>query len=437
MRALPTRLALYIAACLAGGALIAFAAVRSSGVALGATIGFALLSFVAAQKPLILSNGSYYDVSFVITIATILSAGPGVATIATLFATVTVRRVREKALHQHIFNAAQLVASAGAAGLVYSLLSGPSGPELLHHFSRSGPALAIATAVNFGLNTGLVSGAIAMSSAQPFVRVWRRAHGGLGKNYVAFAVMGFLLGVLHVRMGWGPVLFLLMPLLVARHAFEAAINMQGAYDATARGLMKAIETKDPYTKGHAERVSEIAEMTARAYGLSEERCRAIRYAALMHDVGKLSVESRILQKPGKLTPEEYEHMKIHPMRGVEIIQEIDLLAEAIVGVRHHHERMDGKGYPDGLAGYQIPLFARLITVSDAFDSMTSTRVYRKAKSKEEAFEELHRFSGVMFDPAAIAALEKAIARNGWTPDPEEHHGEHEGEGHDVPRATAI
>src|SRR5207244_3708320 len=117
-------------------------------------------------------------------------------------------------------------------------------------------------------------------------------------------------------------------------------------------------------------------------GLSEERCRAIRYAAIMHDVGKLTVLSSVLQKPGKLTPEEYEHMKIHPLRGVEIVSEIDLLREVIVAVRHHHERIDGKGYPDGLAGEEIPLLARIVTVSDAFDSMTSTRTYRKAKTVE-------------------------------------------------------
>jgi HD-GYP domain-containing protein (c-di-GMP phosphodiesterase class II) len=209
-----------------------------------------------------------------------------------------------------------------------------------------------------------------------------------------------------------------MPLLVARHAFQASINLQGAYDDTVRSLITAIEAKDPYTRGHAERVSRLAEMTARAYGLSEERCKAIRYAALMHDVGKLGVLSSVLQKPGKLTAEEYEHMKIHPVRGVEIVSEIDLLEEAIVGVRHHHERMDGKGYPDGLVGEQIPLFARIIMVSDAFDSMTSTRVYRQAKTTEEAFTELRRCEGTQFDPKALDALHKAIQRYGWEPAPE-------------------
>jgi len=228
-----------------------------------------------------------------------------------------------------------------------------------------------------------------------------------------------LLGYLGLVAGWGSVFFLLMPLLVARHAFHAAVRMQGAYDETVKSLIKAIEAKDPYTRGHAERVSRLAEMAARAYGLSEDRCRTIRYAALMHDVGKLGVLSRVLQKVGKLTPEEYEHMKIHPVQGVEIVQEIDLLQEAIDGVRHHHERLDGGGYPDGLKGDQIPLFALLIMVADAFDSMTSTRVYRKAKTIDEAFEELRRCAGTQFDGRSVNALERAVRRHGWKPMPQQ------------------
>jgi putative nucleotidyltransferase with HDIG domain len=196
--------------------------------------------------------------------------------------------------------------------------------------------------------------------------------------------------------------------------------MQAIFDDTVRALIKAIETKDPYTRGHAERVSRLAEMTARAYGLPEDRCRLIRYAAIMHDVGKLGVDSKVLQKPGKLTPEEYDHMKLHPVRGVEIVGDIDLMQEAVDGVRHHHERLDGGGYPDGLVGDDIPLVARLIMVADAFDSMTSTRTYRMAKTIEEAFAELQRCAGTQFDPRCLEALERAIARHGWQPEPEEH-----------------
>jgi HD-GYP domain-containing protein (c-di-GMP phosphodiesterase class II) len=120
-----------------------------------------------------------------------------------------------------------------------------------------------------------------------------------------------------------------------------------------------------------------------------------------------------------LTDEEYEHMKQHPVRGYEIVGEIDFLREAAeTAVRHHHERMDGRGYPDGLVGEQIPLIARIVMVCDAFDSMTSTRVYRKAKQIEDAFAELNRCAGTQFDPACIRALETAVATEGWEAEPE-------------------
>jgi putative nucleotidyltransferase with HDIG domain len=276
------------------------------------------------------------------------------------------------------------------------------------------PLLA-ATLTIFLINTALVASAIGLSERQPVWALWRRSYGDLIGTYAAFALLGLLIGVLRILLGWSSVLFVLMPLLVARHAFQAAVTMQGAYDETVKGLVAAIEAKDPYPRGHAQRVSRLSEMTARAYGLSEERCRAIRYSALMHDVGKLGVWNKVLKKPGKLTPEEYEHMKDHPILGVEIVSEIDLLQEAIDGVRHHHERMDGHGYPDGLQGEDIPLFARLIMVCDAFDSMTSTRVYRVAKTIEEAFAELRRCAGTQFDEACLVALEKAVAQHGWEP----------------------
>ena len=267
----------------------------------------------------------------------------------------------------------------------------------------------------FLANSSLVSLAISISERRRLIETWQRVFGSLAGNFIAFALLGLLLGLLKVLLGWSSVFFVLMPLLVARQAFQAAATMQGAYDETVKGLVAAIEAKDPYTRGHAQRVSQLSEMTARAYGLSEERCRAIRYSALMHDIGKLGVWNTVLKKPGKLTPEEYEHMKDHPVLGVEIVSEIDLLQEAIDGVRHHHERMDGHGYPDGLKGEDIPLFARLIMVCDAFDSMTSTRVYRVAKTIEEAFDELRRCAGTQFDEACLHALDRAVARNGWEP----------------------
>lgn len=417
MKHLPLRVRAYITGC--GAVAIAAGALAwraDDGFVWSVALGFGLLCFLAENVSITTPLGSTYSVGFVLTIAAIYVAGPREAIVATLCGTMALRDIRDRPLFKHAFNAAQLATSTALASLAFTIVNGGAvtGPPL----PRALIPLLVCTAVNFPTNTLLVSGAVALSERRSVLRVWRAQYAQLGPTYIAFAFLGLLLGILYVQMTWASVLFLLMPLLVARHAFQAAIEMQDSYDQTVRSLIGVFEAKDPYTRGHAQRVSRLAEMAARAYGLTETDCRRIRYAALMHDIGKLTVHSAVLRKSGKLTAEEYDHMKIHPIRGVEIIDEIDLLKEAIDGVRYHHEKMDGTGYPDGLRGDEIPLFARLIMVADAFDSMTSTRTYRKALSIEQAFGELRRCEGTQFDPASLRALERAVERHGWEPTPE-------------------
>ncbi|MCA1833827.1 MAG: HD-GYP domain-containing protein [Actinomycetota bacterium] len=418
MNALPRRARIYIAVLTAAAAGLLTALVLHYPISIGTTIAFGLLCLLAEEFPVPLIYGAHYSVSFVITIAALVAAGPSTAALAAAFGGIAVSRsrTRKPRLPRQLFNTAQLAITTGAAGLVYAAMGGPvhRGDGVFHVLL---PVL-FATAVNFIVNTGLVSIMIMLAEGLPFRSVWRNQYLSLALGHGAFAFLGVLLAILYMQMHWAAVLFLLVPLLVARHAFQTSVRMQGAYDQTVRSLITAIEKKDTYTRGHAERVARLSEMTAREHGLPSDRIKLVRFAALMHDVGKLGVSTRVLQKPGKLTPEEYEHMKLHPIRGHEIVEEIDFLTEAVGAVRHHHERMDGGGYPDGLAGEAIPLLARIIMVSDAFDSMTSTRVYRKAKSFDEAFAELHRCEGTQFDSACLAALERAIARNGWEAFPE-------------------
>ena len=183
-------------------------------------------------------------------------------------------------------------------------------------------------------------------------------------------------------------------------------------------LCQAVETKDFYTRGHSERVSRGSVMIARAIGMRPERVEAIRYAGMLHDVGKLGVPTKVLQKTGKLTEEEYAAIQLHPMRGLEIVREIGFLDEALAGIMHHHERIDGSGYPMGLAGDEIPEFARVLAVADAFDCMTSTRSYRGARSRRRSRSpSCATAPGPQFDPAFVDALVAAVERDGWqTPD---------------------
>jgi putative nucleotidyltransferase with HDIG domain len=195
-------------------------------------------------------------------------------------------------------------------------------------------------------------------------------------------------------------------------------EQQKAYDATLRSLITAIEIKDGYTRGHSERVSQIAVMIAHSAHLPEYRVEAVRYGALLHDVGKTGIPSRILAKHGKLTDEEFEVIKTHPDRGVQMLDGIDFLSDSLAGVYHHHERMDGRGYPLGLAGDEVPEIARIIMVADAFDAMTSTRSYRPARSTDKAIVELRRCQGDQFDPRMVDALVAGVDKHGWQGDPE-------------------
>ncbi|MDD5038803.1 MAG: CHASE2 domain-containing protein [Dehalococcoidales bacterium] len=176
------------------------------------------------------------------------------------------------------------------------------------------------------------------------------------------------------------------------------------YKNIIRALAAAIDAKDHYTRGHSQRVTEFALLGAKALNMSPEELEILECAGILHDIGKIGIPDKILSKPGHLTAEEFEIIRQHPRLGANIITNIDFLKEARNLILHHHERYDGTGYPDGLAGADIPLGARLLTVADAFDSMTSDRSYRTAISTEAAISELHKHSGTQFCPVAVEAF---------------------------------
>ena len=196
-------------------------------------------------------------------------------------------------------------------------------------------------------------------------------------------------------------------------ANQAAIAVKNAYlyqdlqksflDAVA-ALVKAIEAKDKYTRGHSQRVTEHSLGIAKILGLSKEEMKVIKFCGLMHDIGKIGISDNILHNPSKLSPKEYEIIKGHSVMGEEIIQPVGFLKEGLPLIRHHHERYDGRGYPDGLKEKAIPLMARILAVADSFDAMTSDRPYRKALSPEESIKELKKESGTQFDPEIVKAF---------------------------------
>jgi HD-GYP domain-containing protein (c-di-GMP phosphodiesterase class II) len=230
---------------------------------------------------------------------------------------------------------------------------------------------------------------------------------------LGYAAIGLVIAALWTVMGPFAAALVLVPLFVARWAMGQFAEQQRAYAATMAALCQAVETKDFYTRGHSERVSRGSGMIARQIGMRADRTEAIMFAGMLHDVGKLGVPTKVLQKTGPLTEEEFAAIQLHPMRGLEIVRDIGFLNEALAGIMHHHEKVDGTGYPMGFAGGEIPEFARVIAVADAFDSMTSTRSYREARRMSEAIEELRKGAGSQFDPVMVEAFIAALHREGW------------------------
>jgi HD-GYP domain-containing protein (c-di-GMP phosphodiesterase class II) len=187
---------------------------------------------------------------------------------------------------------------------------------------------------------------------------------------------------------------------------KAEENRRLFYDSI-RMLTAAIDAKDPYTRGHSERVSRYARTIAQFMDFSEEEIEKVYLAGLLHDVGKIGIQDRILQKPAALTDEEYEIMKTHPERGYKIMKEIQQLADVVPGMRYHHENWDGTGYPFGLKGEQIPLIARIVAVADTFDAMTTDRPYQRRMPTEKAVERIVMLSGRRFDPRVVQAFVQA------------------------------
>ena len=179
-------------------------------------------------------------------------------------------------------------------------------------------------------------------------------------------------------------------------------DLRGFLLNVVKAFVESIEAKDAYTRGHSERVNQISLAIGEAMGLSGEEKQVLNWASILHDIGKIGIPEALLVKPGKLTAEEYTVIKQHPEKGTRILVSIDQLRDATPGILHHHERFDGNGYPEGLKGSDIPLFARIIAVADTYDAMLSKRAYRAEISQEETLAEISRVSGSQLDPEIVA-----------------------------------
>jgi putative nucleotidyltransferase with HDIG domain len=314
-----------------------------------------------------------------------------------------------------LYNVAQATITAGI-------------PALFYHSFASGaePAFAavlffLAALLFFVVNIVLTSVAVSWLQATTFRDVFSHFAGpNLEKLLRDAMAIPLVFGVilLYGKAGWLGVVGFLLPLLLLHRAFVTFEKLTNAHLDLVRVLVKAIETRDPYTSGHSERVATMAKDIALQMRFTASKVQMIERAALLHDIGKIDAEySTFLRKPTELSPEERKIIQTHTIRGAAILNELSSMPpDVVAGVLYHHEWYDGKGYPHGIAGEAIPLAARIIMLCDSVDAMLSDRPYRSALSIEAVRSELSRCSGTQFDPAIVKAvlasdiIEKAKAR---------------------------
>jgi putative nucleotidyltransferase with HDIG domain len=360
------------------------------------------------------SIDSRLSISELFAFACVLQFGPEAGAITLALDGIFVSIRHRLTLAQAAFNFGMLLVSVWTSGIVFFALSGTRPFYVGDDLTASVIVpLGAMTATYFGINSGLTATAVAFSSRRRIAEIWREHFLPLLPSYFAAASVALLLAVALRVVHFGAIA-LILPLLVIsyltfRSSFGRLEDSKQHVSALNRLLLSTVETlataidaKDEVTHDHVRRVQQGALGLARELGLSDpEALKALEAAALLHDTGKIAVPEHILNKPGKLTPAEFEKMKLHAPIGAEILSSIEFPYPVVPIVRHHHENWDGTGYPDGLRGAHIPLGARILSVVDCYDALTSDRPYRRRMSDEQALKIITDRRGTMYDPLVV------------------------------------
>ena len=379
---------------------------------------FSILSIIAETFFILLPRIGAISVSFALFYSAIILTNPLLAAIvaaigvAFRFPYVDGRgRVHmfNTPIYKTIFNVSQFIINSGIAGITYVFLNA----HLNMGFKLFNPiAGATALAVYILLNTFFMSELMHLLLNEDFTYIWKSTFFSMMTNVVLVGLLGILLAFAYDNYGIGGLLLFFIPLLLARYSFKLYVDMKKNYFDTMNVLVRAIEANDPYTSGHSLRVSTYSETIAKQLGLPQSKIDTIKSAALLHDIGKIGIDKNILNKSEKLKIEELETIRSHSEIGANIIADLSYLNNISNIIRHHHERYDGKGYPDGLSDGSIPLETSILTIADSFDAMTTDRPYRKALSLEHALNEIKVNAGTQFNPSivddATVALRKAF-----------------------------
>ena len=374
---------------------------------LGEFLVFMVLAWVAeADTVRIPQLRVNLSLSLAVFVAALMILGPLPSAIVTAMAVLIVSLRTHYPLITFIYNVTQVYVSGLVTGAVLVLLGWL--PLETNSLASVGLVLIATVIFSFFLNTALVDAYIATRSPS----FWRGFRSVLSIDVhwslLSHAITGTLGVVMYyvymTPLGLAGIVLLLGSLVAVRVTVRQNAELREAHLETMRILSEVLDARDPYTHGHSARVAKFAREIARALGLPEPQQEIIESAALLHDIGKVTIQDDILFKAGALTQEEFARMREHPERGAQMIRPIGFLRDVQEIVRHHHERYDGRGYPHGIQGKEIPLGARIIAVADAWDAMTIERAYRPALTVQQAAEQLMAGRGTQFDPQVVDAF---------------------------------
>ncbi len=397
------------AALVAASILVVFPLEPAIGGFPGLAFWIAVVALSSAT-PVRMPGGALVSVTIAPMVAAAALGGPSAAVLAALVGTLEWREIKGLVpgrdgvpWYGTLFNHAEAVLPAALAGLVCYF-----GSRSFEPTASNLVVVAFAGVLYFTVNNGLAAALTSTKERRSVAEAFMANVRQFGVSLAGLAPLAWLMAAMYVVAGPIGIAPFAVPLYATRAGYKKVVEIRDMFTQTVRSLAGAIDAKDPYTAGHSERVQLIAKDLGKELRCSEPELEALEWGGLLHDVGKIGIPDAVLLKQGALTKEERVVMNGHPVKGEEILRPVEKLKPELPIIRHHHEWYNGSGYPDRLVGHEIPRLARIMHVADSFEAMTAARPYRMTPLTErQAIDELHKFSGIQFDPEIVAAFERA------------------------------
>jgi len=398
---------------IAGLSVFAYILLRYGDVSILGVVLFGLLAFAADNLSAPLPRTGSVAVNFEISFASLILFGPATAIIVTAISFFNIREfVKKVPYYKHLFNAGQYFISMGITSIVFEMTYNRDVTNFFYPANIG--FIFLAAYIAFFLNTLLTAGAISISERKNFINIWIYNYAWLIPFKLFLVVMTIAVTFIYKLYGPFTIIFTLLPLIIAQYTYLLRIKERKTLLNSIMQIVKIIDAKDSYTAGHSVRVAKYSEKIARKLRLNEYDVEVLINLANLHDIGKVQIDLSVLNKPGKFDDADWVEMKKHPEVGYEIVKEIVFLKDQARAILYHHERINGKGYPSGIKGEEIPLFAKILAVADAYDAMTTDRPYRPALTQKEAMKELEMHAGKQFDRKISSAMIEIIKEESLT-----------------------